>query len=154
MYFRYFVSSLLGKGGTIHLKKKNLESPSTQGALCQVSLNLAQWFRRRRWKCKKFTTTRTTTTTSTDNGQILIRKANLSLRRRLAKNFNHSSNYTWAQCTYHLSANFKWHNGAGSDVLLAYQFSLFFEKHGKCQIIRTIEAVSSSDLHVCTIPIS
>ena len=44
----------------------------------------AQLFWRRRWKCEKFTTT-TTTTTTTDNGQILIRKAHLSLRLTWAK---------------------------------------------------------------------
>ena len=43
----------------------------------------------RRWKCEKFTTTPTTTTktrTTMDNGQILIRKAHLSLQFRWAKN--------------------------------------------------------------------
>ena len=43
------------------------------------------WFWRRRWKCWKFTTT-TTTTTTKDNGQILIRKAHLSLRLWWANN--------------------------------------------------------------------
>ena len=55
---------------------------------------------RRRWKCEKFTTTTatpttttttptkiTTTTTTTDNGQILIRKVQLSLRLWWAKKF-------------------------------------------------------------------
>ena len=69
----------LDKEGTLHLNK--LESPSSKDALCQVWLKLAQWFWRRRWKCEKFTTT-----TTTDNGQILIRKAHLSLRLRWAKN--------------------------------------------------------------------
>ena len=68
----------LKKGGALHLNK--LESPSPKDALCQVWLKLAVWFWRRRWKCEKFTTT--TTTTTTDNGQILIRKAHLSLRLR------------------------------------------------------------------------
>ena len=66
-------------------------------ALCQVWLKLVQWFWRRRWKCEKFTTTTTTPTTTTttptkittttDNGQILIRKVQLSLRLRWAKKF-------------------------------------------------------------------
>ena len=43
-----------------------------------------RWFWRRRWKCGKFTTT-TTTTTTRDTGQILIRKAHLSLQLRWAK---------------------------------------------------------------------
>ena len=47
-----------------------------------------------RWKCEKFTTT--TTTTTTDNGQILIRKANLSLRLRWAKN----QSFDVKNCTY------------------------------------------------------
>ena len=52
------------------------DSPSSKNALCQFWLKLAQWFRRRRQKCEKFTTTRpTTTTTTTDNGQIVVRKA-------------------------------------------------------------------------------
>ena len=49
---------------------------------------MAQWFWRRRWKCEEFTTMSTTTpttTTTTDNGQILIRKAHLSLWLRWAK---------------------------------------------------------------------
>ena len=47
----------LEKGGALHLNK--LESPSPKDALCQVWLKLAQWFWRRRWKCKKFTDRRT-----------------------------------------------------------------------------------------------
>ena len=86
MYFRYLCNYLpLAKGGGLHLNK--LESPSPKDALCQVWLKLAQWFWRRRWKCEKFTTSTTTTTTTTDNGQILIRKAHLSLRLRWAKNW-------------------------------------------------------------------
>ena len=62
-------------------------------------MKLAQWFWRR-WKCEKFTTTTTTmttTTTTTDNGQILIRKAHLSLLLRWA-NDNKNKNYyqVWA----------------------------------------------------------
>ena len=43
----------LEKDGALHLNK--LVSPLTKDALCQVWLKLAQWFWRRRWKCKKFT---------------------------------------------------------------------------------------------------
>ena len=73
----------LEKGGVLHLNK--LESPAPKDALCQVWLKLAQCFWRRRWKCENFTKTKTTTMT-TDNGQILIRKAHLSLQLRWAKN--------------------------------------------------------------------
>ena len=61
----------------------SIEAPSPKDDVYQVWLNLAQQFLRRSWKCEKFTTT--TTTTTTDNGQILIRKAHLSLRLRWAK---------------------------------------------------------------------
>ena len=59
--------------------------PFTQGwfvpSLVEIGwLKLAQWFWKRRWKREKFTTT-----TTTDNRQILIRKAHLSLRLRWAK---------------------------------------------------------------------
>ena len=77
----------LEKGVSLHLNK--LESSSPKNAWCKVWLKLAQRFWRRRWKCEKFTTTikttTTTTTITTDNGQILIRKAHLSLRLRWAK---------------------------------------------------------------------
>ena len=67
----------LEKGGAFHLNK--LVFPSPKHALFQVWLKLVQWFWRRRWKCEeKFTSTSTTTTT--DNGQIVIRKAHSSLR--------------------------------------------------------------------------
>ena len=72
MYLLNFVFiSLWKKAGPLHSKK--LESPLPKDDLCQVWLKLAHWFWRRRWKCQKFTTT-------TDNWQILIRKAHLSLR--------------------------------------------------------------------------
>ena len=52
--FSLFLNYLpLEKGGALHLNK--LESPSPKDALCQVWLNLAQWFWRRSWKCEKFT---------------------------------------------------------------------------------------------------
>ena len=70
MYFNYFVI----KGRAFHMN--NLEFD----AFCQVWLKLTQWFWRRRWKCEKFMTT-----SMTDNGQILIRKARLSLRLRWSK---------------------------------------------------------------------
>ena len=81
LLYRYYLP--LEKGGALHLNK--LESSSPKDALCQVWLKLAQGFWRRRWKCEKFTTTPTTTMTTTDNRQILIRKAPLSLRIRWAK---------------------------------------------------------------------
>ena len=65
----------------LHLNK--LESPSTKDALCQVWLKLVQGFFR--WlKCEKFMATpmKQMMPTTTDNGQILIRKAHL----RWAKN--------------------------------------------------------------------
>ena len=71
----------LGKGGALHLKK--IKSPSSKNALYQVWLKLALWFWRRTWKCEKFM--KTPTTTTTDNGQILMKKAHLSLRLRGAK---------------------------------------------------------------------
>ena len=74
----------LEKGGALHLNK--LESPLPNDALCQVWLKLALWFWRWRWKCEKFTTTTRMTTTTTDNWQILIRKAHLSL---FQKNHSH-----------------------------------------------------------------
>ena len=43
----------LKKGGALHFNK--LESRSPKDAFWQVWLKLAQWFWRRRWKCKKFT---------------------------------------------------------------------------------------------------
>ena len=79
LLFHYHLS--LEKGRALHLNK--LESPLPKDALCQVWLKLAQWFWRRRWKCEKFTTT--STTTMTNKGQILIRKAHLSLWLRWAK---------------------------------------------------------------------
>ena len=41
----------LAKSVTLHLHK--VEFPSLKDALCQVWLKVAQWFRRRRWKCEK-----------------------------------------------------------------------------------------------------
>mgnify|MGYP003684193043 CR=1 FL=1 len=78
----------LEEGRALHLNKT--ESPSPKDALCQVWLKLTMWFWRRRWKCEKFTiTTKTPTTMTTmDIRQILIRKADLSLRLRWAKNKN------------------------------------------------------------------
>ena len=59
-----------------------LESSWLKDTLCQVWLKLAEWFWR--GKCKKFTMT----TTMTNNEQIVIRKAHLSLRLRWAKNID------------------------------------------------------------------
>ena len=78
MYVRFFEIFPLGKGRALQLNK--LESPSPKDALYQVWLTLAQWFWRKDEKCEKFTTT-----TTSDNGQILIRKANSNLRLRWAK---------------------------------------------------------------------
>ena len=73
MSFHYFVIiSPWERAGPFIWTKR--ESPSPKDALCQVLLKLAQWFWRRWWKCEKLTMT---TTTTTDNGQILIRKASL-----------------------------------------------------------------------------
>ena len=65
-------------GKDVALDLNKLESPSPKDTLCQVWLKLAQWFWRRRRKCENFTMT-------TDNGQIVIRKAHLSLWLRWAK---------------------------------------------------------------------
>ena len=72
LLFRCFLP--LEKGRALYLNK--LESPSPRHALCKVLLELAQWSWRRRRKCEKFTMTMTTMTT--DNEQIVIRKAHLS----------------------------------------------------------------------------
>ena len=74
--FTLVLLSLLGKQQGPYFNK--LESPLPKDALYQVRLKLARWFWRRR-KYEKFTTRTTTTTTTTDNGQIVIRKAHLSL---------------------------------------------------------------------------
>ena len=81
VFSQFYNNLLLEKSVALHLNK--LESPSHKDALCQVWLKLAHWFWRRRWKCEKFMTM---TMTTTDNGQILIRKAHLSLWLRWAKN--------------------------------------------------------------------
>ena len=78
-HFHYFVISPW-KGWVLNLYK--LETHLPKDALCQVWLKLTHWFWRRWWKSVKLTTT----TTTTDNGQIFIRKAHLSLRLRWAKN--------------------------------------------------------------------
>ena len=67
----------LEKGVVLHLKK--FESPSPKEALCQIWLQLDQWFLRRKWKCEKFTDRRT-------DRQQAIRKAHLSFQLRWAKN--------------------------------------------------------------------
>ena len=60
--------------------------PFIQACFVPSLVNLVQWFWRRRCKYEKFTTTTMTTMTTTmDKGQILIRKAHLSLRLRWAK---------------------------------------------------------------------
>ena len=84
MYFHFFVIVSPWKRVEPFILKK-IESPSPKDALCQVWLKLAQWFCRRRWKCKKFTTTNTTITKTMENWQILFRKDLLSLQLRWAK---------------------------------------------------------------------
>lgn len=60
--------------------------------MCQVRLKSDHWFWRKRWKCKKFTPTDTNAET-TDNGQILIRKAYLSIWLKWAKKKNEEKNW-------------------------------------------------------------
>ena len=65
MYFCYFVIISPWKWAWPLIWKK-LESSSPKVALCQVWLKLvAQWFRKRRWKCQKFTDRQTDTQTDT-----------------------------------------------------------------------------------------
>ena len=45
------------RGVALHLNK--LEFPSTKDVMCYVSLKFVQWFRKKRWKCKRFTARRT-----------------------------------------------------------------------------------------------
>ena len=76
--FTLLLQSPLGKGQGPSFDK--LESPSPKDGLYQFLLKFVQWFWRRRRTCEKFPTTSTATTTpttmmSTDNGQIVIRKA-------------------------------------------------------------------------------
>ena len=71
----------LEKGGTLHLNK--LQSPPLKDTLCQVWLKLAQCFWRRWWKCEMFTDRQTDR--QTDDGQKVIRKANLNFQLRWAK---------------------------------------------------------------------
>ena len=72
----------LEKGGALHLNKLN---PLHPGMLCA---NFGWNWTSGSVECEKFTTTTTTstTTTTTHNGQILIRKAHLSLWLMWAKN--------------------------------------------------------------------
>jgi hypothetical protein len=55
----------LEKGNPLHIN--NLESPSPKDDLCQVLLQLAQWFWRRSRKCKSLQTDGKT------DGQLVIR---------------------------------------------------------------------------------
>ena len=90
--FIQLLLSPLGKGHVLHLTK--LEFPLLTAALYQVRLKLAQWFWRRRRKCAKLTTTKTMTTTTTDKGQIVIRKARLSLQLRWAKKLENKRSFS------------------------------------------------------------
>ena len=89
--FHYYLA--LEKGRALLLNK--LGSPSPQDSLCQVWLKLDQWFWRRRWKCVKLTTTTTTSPMkmTTDNRQIVIKKAHLSLRLRWTKNHSKCNHF-------------------------------------------------------------
>ena len=65
-----------------------IDSPLPKVALCQVWLNLAQWFWRRRWKCESLQTDWQTDGQrdgQTDHRQQAIRKAHLSCQLRWAK---------------------------------------------------------------------
>jgi hypothetical protein len=73
--------SPLGKDVPLHLY--NLELYTPKDDLCQVRLKLAQWFWRRRRKCKSLQTDR-----QTDDRQRLIRKAHLTFQLRWAKNYS------------------------------------------------------------------
>ena len=75
--FPYYMYLPLENSMALHLNK--LESTLPKDALCQLWLKLAEWFWRGGWKCEKFKMT-------TDNGQISIRKAHLSLQLRWDKN--------------------------------------------------------------------
>ena len=83
MDFRYFVIISPSETGVVlHLKNMN---PLYPRMICaKFDWN---WPSGSGWKCEKFTTTMPTTTT-TDNGQISIRKAHVSLRLRWAKSNN------------------------------------------------------------------
>ena len=72
------------KDGALLLNK--IESPLLKDALCQVWLQLAQSFWRRRWKCEKFTDRRMDG--RTDDGRQVIRKTHLSFQLRWAKNLD------------------------------------------------------------------
>ena len=95
-------------GKDVALDLNKLESPSPKDTLCQVWLKLAQWFWRRRRKCENFTMT-------TDNGQIVIRKAHLSLWLRWAKK--------WPLYFFKIMFNIKslWGDGEGDrDLEIRY----------------------------------
>ena len=79
--FTLWLLSPLGKRHDPSFEKTWI--PFTQGWFVPSLLKLFQWFWRRRNKCEKFMRT---TTPMTDNGQILIRKAHLSLWLRWANN--------------------------------------------------------------------
>ena len=80
MDFRYFLP--LEKGVVLYLKNMN---PLYPRMICaKFDWN---WPSGSGSKCEKFTT-KTSTTTMTDNGQISIRKAHVSLRLRWAKSNN------------------------------------------------------------------
>ena len=120
--FSLFPYSPLRKGQGPSFEK--LEIPSTKDILCQVWLKLAKWLWRIRWKCEKFTTPPTMmTTTMIDNGQILIRKAHLSLRLRWAKKFTDGQTDLLALSLFSSEA------GSLITLALSLPHSLFLSKY-------------------------
>ena len=102
MYFHYFVIISPWKRMALHFNKS--ESPTTEGALCQVCKKLAHWFWRKRRKVYN----------DIDNGQIVIEKKTHSiLLLRWAKN-DHVKNplYLW-----------------GSLIVQSYQFTFCYAFH-------------------------
>ena len=77
MYFRYLFYLPLEKGVVLHLNKLS-RIPFTQGCFLPSLVEICPKVPEKRTPCEKFTTT----TTTTDNGQISIIKAHLSLRLR------------------------------------------------------------------------
>ena len=74
VYLHFINISLANERGS---SLNKLEFPLPRDVLFQVWLKLAKWSWRWRWKCEMLATT---TTTTTDNGQILIRKPQVSLK--------------------------------------------------------------------------
>ena len=86
MYFHYFVNSSPWKWAGLSFEQKWI--PFTQGCIVPGLVEIDLVVLEKKMECEKFTTMPMTTPlpTTTDNGQILIRKAHLSLLLRWAKN--------------------------------------------------------------------